>query len=179
MSVLAGDCKDVFTGWSSVIGCFQVLSCWSWLLGGQIEWTCKCGGGGHSVTADILRLWALWAPTKSCKWLFAMDVWSVQLFCPPPLLRPTELLLPRLSWHCFSLLLVLPDYWLHRGMCLLTCCESSALHFCQHKEPVWVNFCLPLNVWARFSLNPGTIYMFRHIAVFLKDVLVQKKTWQI
>lgn len=124
------------------------------------------------------QLWALWAPTESCRLLSAL-VWSVQRLCPQPLLKATELLLPRLSWHCFSLLLALPDYLLHTAMCLPTCCESSVLHFCQHKEPASVNFCLPLNTWARFSLSPRTIYMFRHIAVFLKDILVQKKTWQI
>lgn len=157
MSVLAEDWKDVFTGWSSAIGCFQVLNCWSWLLGSEIECPCECRGGGHSVTASMLGLRALWAPTESCRWLFAMVVWSVQLLCPQPLFKPTELLLPRLPWHCFSPLLVLPDYLLHTAMCLPTCCGSSALHFCQHKEPAWVNFCLPLNAWAKFSLNPRTI----------------------
>lgn len=179
MSVLAEDWKDTFTGWGSAVGCFRVLHCWSWLLERQTECSRECGGGGHSVTAGTLELWALWAPTESCRWLFAMVVWSVQLLCPQPLLKPTELLLPRLSWHCFPLLLVLPDYLHLPAMCLPTCCESSALHFCQHKQPACVNFCLPLNAWARFSLNPRTIYMFRHIAVFLKDILVQKKTWQI
>lgn len=110
----------------------------------------------------MLRLSALGALHGSCRWLFVSIVWSVW----SALLKLTELLLPRLFWHCFSILLVLPDYLLHAAMCLVTCCESLVLSFCQHKEPAWVNCCLPLNAWARFSLNPRTICKFTHIAIF-------------
>ena len=110
----------------------------------QKEWPCECGGGGRSVAAG-------------CRWLFVAVVRVVQLLCLHPLFKPTELLLPRLFWHCFSPLLVLPDYLLYAAACLPTCCESSVLQFCQHKEPAAVNLCLPLHAWARSSLNPRTM----------------------
>lgn len=155
--VLAKDWKDVFTGWSSAMGCFQALNCWTWLLLSQMQWPCECGRGGQGIAAWTLGLCVLGAPCRSCRWLFVTVVWSVQLLCLQALLKPTEFLLPRLFWHCFSLLLVLPGYLLYAATCLPTCFESSVLHSCQHKEPAWVNCCLLLYAWARFLLNPRTV----------------------
>lgn len=140
----------MFTGWSSAIGCSDVLKCWCLLLLSQSdllsveEDTTSQSACSGSVHLELLMgavddfLLVVFGQFSSCAYHHCSNPQSS--FCQG---------CSDIVSHC---------------CCQTACCMQLCVYllavkvqgcvFCQHKEPALVKLCLPLNASARSSLNP-------------------------